>query len=184
MSRFIGVVGICFLFAVGVFSQGEQKQPAKPIRPFVVTRAQSVTELQKKLQGANKAEDLIGGPGLELRVAVQHEKDTTAANAEVHDASDDVYYVLEGTATLTLGGALDGHSSARHSPSSQHCEPGLHDALNQGVGRPATSYTGSCTAEVSAVVCRNPTHKVKKALKILPNFVLSAFESRGEVSFL
>jgi mannose-6-phosphate isomerase-like protein (cupin superfamily) len=107
MSRFIGVVGICFLFAVGVFAQGEQKQPAKPIRPFVVTRAQSVSELQKKLQGANKAEDLIGGPGLELRVAVQHEKDTTAANAEVHDASDDVYYVLEGTATLTLGGTLD-----------------------------------------------------------------------------
>ena len=72
MSRFIGVVGICFLFAVGVFAQGEQKQPAKPIRPFVVTRAQSVSELQKRLQGANKAEDLIGGPGLELRVAVQH----------------------------------------------------------------------------------------------------------------
>jgi hypothetical protein len=81
------------------FAQGEQKQPAKPIRPFVVTRAQSVSDLQKKLQGANKAEDLIGGPGLELRVAVQHEKDMTAANAEVHDASDDVYYVLEGTAT-------------------------------------------------------------------------------------
>ena len=38
---------------------------------------------------------------------LRHEKDTTAANAEVHDASDDVYYVLEGTATLTLGGTLD-----------------------------------------------------------------------------
>lgn len=44
---------------------------------------------------------------MELRVAVQHEKDTTAANAEIHDASDDVYYVLDGSATLTLGGTLD-----------------------------------------------------------------------------
>jgi mannose-6-phosphate isomerase-like protein (cupin superfamily) len=42
-----------------------------------------------------------------LRVAVQHERNKPAAEAEVHDASDDVYYVLEGTATLTLGGRLD-----------------------------------------------------------------------------
>ena len=52
-------------------------------------------------------EELIGGEGMELRVAVQHEKNTAAPNGEVHDASDDVYYVLDGTATLTLGGALD-----------------------------------------------------------------------------
>lgn len=93
--------------AFAVFAQGEQRQPAKPIRPFVVTTAQSVSDIQKKLQGVNKAEDLIGGAGLELRVAIQHEKNTSAASAEVHDASDDVYYVLDGTATLTLGGTLD-----------------------------------------------------------------------------
>jgi mannose-6-phosphate isomerase-like protein (cupin superfamily) len=107
MIRLIAAIGVCCLFTGVVVAQGEQKQPAKPIRPFVVTRAQSVSDLQKKLQGSNKAEDLIGGPGMELRVAVQHEKDTAATNAEVHDASDDVYYVLDGTATLTLGGTLE-----------------------------------------------------------------------------
>src|SRR2546430_9088532 len=44
---------------------------------------------------------------MELRVAVQHEKNTAAAAGELHDASDDVYYVIEGSATLTLGGTLD-----------------------------------------------------------------------------
>ncbi len=29
------------------------------------------------------------------------------ADAEVHDASDDVYYILEGSAQLTLGGKLE-----------------------------------------------------------------------------
>jgi mannose-6-phosphate isomerase-like protein (cupin superfamily) len=40
-------------------------------------------------------------------VAIQHEKNKAGAAAEVHDASDDVYYVLEGAATLQLGGKLD-----------------------------------------------------------------------------
>ncbi|HEX7294166.1 MAG TPA: cupin domain-containing protein, partial [Pyrinomonadaceae bacterium] len=79
-----------------------------PIRPFVVMTGQSLADLQQKLQPSNAAEDLIGGEGMELRVAIQHEKDTVAAIAELHDASDDVYYVLDGAATLTLGGTLDG----------------------------------------------------------------------------
>jgi mannose-6-phosphate isomerase-like protein (cupin superfamily) len=69
--------------------------------------AQSLSDLQKKLQPSNKVEDLIGGTGMELRVAIQHENNTTPSTAELHDASDDVYYVLDGTATLTLGGSLD-----------------------------------------------------------------------------
>jgi mannose-6-phosphate isomerase-like protein (cupin superfamily) len=105
--RVFTLMGLVCLSACGVFAQDNQKQPAKPIRPFVVTSQQSLIDLQKKLQGSNKVEDLIGGAGMELRVAVQHEKNTTAPTAEVHDASDDVYYVLEGTATLTLGGTLE-----------------------------------------------------------------------------
>jgi len=42
-----------------------------------------------------------------LRVAVQHDMNRPTAAAELHDASDDVYYVLAGTATLTLGGRMD-----------------------------------------------------------------------------
>jgi mannose-6-phosphate isomerase-like protein (cupin superfamily) len=106
-KRTVYIVGMIMTFAIGVAAQGEQRQPAKPIRPFVVTPAQSLADLEKKVQGGNKVEELIGGTGMELRVAIQHEKNTSATNAEVHDQSDDVYYVLEGTATLTLGGALE-----------------------------------------------------------------------------
>ena len=102
----IAVLSVAFAVFAQTPSQVDRK-PIKPIRPFVVMTGQSITDLQQKLQPSNKAEDLIGGEGMELRVAVQHEKDTTAANAEIHDASDDVYYVLDGSATLTLGGTLD-----------------------------------------------------------------------------
>jgi len=84
-----------------------QRVPTRPARPFVVLPAQSLSELERKLRPENKAEELIGGDGMQLRVAVQHENNKAAATAEVHDASDDVYYVLEGAATLTLGGQLD-----------------------------------------------------------------------------
>lgn len=84
-----------------------QRTPSNPMRPFVVMPAQSLSDLERKLQSENKAEDLIGGEGMQLRVAVQHDKSRPTAAAELHDASDDVYYVLEGTATLTLGGRLD-----------------------------------------------------------------------------
>lgn len=96
------------LFITGVVvAQTPERKPSQPIRPFVVTTAQSLADLEKKLHPTNKAEDLIGGAGMELRVAVQHENNTSAPTAEVHDESDDVYYVLSGTATLTLGGTLD-----------------------------------------------------------------------------
>jgi len=78
------------------------KQPSKPIRPYVVMTGQSLADLDKKLQPSNKVEELIGGPGMELRVAVQHEQNIKPAMAELHDASDDVYYVLSGSADGSL----------------------------------------------------------------------------------
>ena len=90
-----------------------QRGPTKPARPFVVLNAQSLGDLERKLQPDNKVEDLIGGAGMQLRVAVQHEKDKSGADAEVHDASDDVYYVLDGAATLILGGRLDAPHEAQ-----------------------------------------------------------------------
>ena len=73
----------------------------------MVKTKQSVDDLEKSLRSDNKVEDLIGGAGMQLRVAVQHDKLRKNADAEVHDESDDVYYVLDGTAELTLGGTLD-----------------------------------------------------------------------------
>jgi lysophospholipase L1-like esterase/mannose-6-phosphate isomerase-like protein (cupin superfamily) len=107
MNKLIFALTLLMAFVVAGVSQNDRK-PIKPIRPFVVMTGQSLTDLQQKLQPSNKAEDLIGGEGMELRVAIQHEKETSAATAEIHDASDDVYYVLDGSATLTLGGTLDG----------------------------------------------------------------------------
>jgi len=83
-----------------------KREPRKPVRPFLVRSAQSLAELEKELP-ANKVEELLGGAGLQLRVAVQHDKDRAGAAAEVHDAADDIYYVVEGSATLILGGQLD-----------------------------------------------------------------------------
>lgn len=88
-------------------AQSEQRQPSAPARPFVVLSSQSMKDLERKLRPENKVEELIGGAGMQMRVAVQHDKTRTSADAEVHDASDDIYYVLEGEATLTLGGRLD-----------------------------------------------------------------------------
>jgi mannose-6-phosphate isomerase-like protein (cupin superfamily) len=84
-----------------------QRQPSAATRPVVVMQAQSLDDLKQKLKPGNKTEELIDSEGMELRVAVQHENNRTGAAAELHDASDDVYYVLEGGATLVLGGKLD-----------------------------------------------------------------------------
>jgi mannose-6-phosphate isomerase-like protein (cupin superfamily) len=99
----LGIVGV----ASGQTNNSAQRKPSEAIRPYVVMPDQSLNDLQQKLRPENKAEDLIGGAGMQLRVAIQHEKDRTGAAAELHDASDDVYYVLEGTATLVLGGKLE-----------------------------------------------------------------------------
>jgi mannose-6-phosphate isomerase-like protein (cupin superfamily) len=102
---------VCASVVVSVAQTGAEgagkRAPSEPSRPFVVMTAQTLAELERRLRPEAKAEDLIGGAGQQLRVAVQHERNKAAIEAEVHDASDDVYYVLEGAATLTLGGRLE-----------------------------------------------------------------------------
>jgi len=114
IKRILGIVFVAIAWAVSSMAQTvqttPQRVPSSPSRPFVVMPAQSLSDLERKLQTENKAEDLIGGEGMQTRVAVQHDKSRPTAAAELHDASDDVYYVLEGTATLTLGGRLDAPS--------------------------------------------------------------------------
>jgi mannose-6-phosphate isomerase-like protein (cupin superfamily) len=101
------------LIAVGCFtlslalSVSAQRKPTEATRPVVVLSSQSLDDLKQKLQPDNKTQELIDSNGMQLRVAVQHEKNKTGAPAELHDASDDVYYVLEGAATLVLGGKLE-----------------------------------------------------------------------------
>ena len=84
-----------------------QRKPSEATRPFVVLTAQSLEDLKQQIQPDNKTKELIDSAGLQLRVAVQHEKGKSGAPGELHDASDDVYYVLEGSAMLVLGGKLE-----------------------------------------------------------------------------
>ena len=110
IKRTLGVFAFVFVLVITSSAQSPgtgQRVPVSPTRQFVVLSAQSLGDLERKLRTENKTEDLIGGAGMQLRVAVQHEMNKAAAAAEVHDASDDVYYVLEGAATLTLGGKLE-----------------------------------------------------------------------------
>ncbi len=107
-------IAIAFALAISIsaIAQSTASSPAKqgpsnPDRPYVVLSGQSMDDLQKKLHTDNRVQELYGGEGVQLRVAVQHDKNTAPAVGEVHDASDDVYYVLDGTATLTLGGKLE-----------------------------------------------------------------------------
>ncbi len=105
MKKIIFVLSLTFILSLVSFAQ--MRQPSEPIRPYIVRTEQSVEDLEKSLHGSNKVEDLIGGEGMQLRVAIQHDEKKDSATAEVHDASDDVFYVLEGSAELTLGGKLE-----------------------------------------------------------------------------
>jgi len=100
------------LLFVAASAGAQTRQPSTAAKPFIVKTKQSLDDLQRSLSTDNKVEDLTGGPGTQLRVAIQHDKLRQNADAEVHDASDDVYYVLEGSAQLTLGGTLDNPQEA------------------------------------------------------------------------
>ena len=106
-SPSLKLFGLTFLLIISAITVSAQRKPSEATRPVVVMPAQSLNDLKEKLKPGNKTEELIDSAGMELRVAVQHENNRTGAAAELHDASDDVYYVLEGSATLVLGGKLD-----------------------------------------------------------------------------
>ncbi len=105
-SSSLTLIGLAFLLIMAVTASA-QRRPSEATRPVVVMSSQSLDDLKQKLKPGNKTEELIDSAGMELRVAVQHENNKTGAAAELHDASDDVYYVLEGGATLVLGGKLE-----------------------------------------------------------------------------
>ena len=106
-SPSLKLFGLAFLLIISAITVSAQRKPSEATRPVVVMPAQSMNDLKEKLKPGNKTEELIDSGGMELRVAIQHENNKTGAAAELHDASDDVYYVLEGSATLVLGGKLD-----------------------------------------------------------------------------
>lgn len=106
-STSLNLISLALLISISAITASAQRKPSEATRPVVVMSGQSLNDLKEKLKPGNKTEELIDSAGMELRVAVQHENNKTGAAAELHDASDDVYYVLEGSATLVLGGKLD-----------------------------------------------------------------------------
>ena len=120
MAKFI--VAFCFLSAVSVFmivatGQGKTPNPgaiklqggapSSATQPYLLLTGQSLAETIKKLQSGNGSQNLMSADPLSCRVYIQHEKDVTTNPAEVHDGADDIFIILEGTATYILGGKLD-----------------------------------------------------------------------------
>lgn len=108
MRKVNHLLTIVFL-GLGVMAvSGQTGQPSAPAGPYVVKTKQeisAITDLLKKQDG-NKQEDIVAASGKQMRVAVFHDEKRVNDLFEVHDHSDDIYYVLEGTATLLLGGNL------------------------------------------------------------------------------
>ena len=109
--------------------------------------SQSLDDLQKKLQPEIKTEELIDSAGMQLRVAVQHEKNKTGAAAELHDASDDVYYVLHGSATLVLGGCSSTITLTGRATATGEGFAGLYDPgpFGPGLGLGTGSLIENCS---------------------------------------
>lgn len=94
---------------IAVFSIALAAQaPSTASRPFVVKTKQEVSSITKEIerQTGNVQKDLFSQSGTQMRVALFHDKKRENDLIEVHDGSDDVYYVLDGEATLMLGGVL------------------------------------------------------------------------------
>lgn len=74
----------------------------------MVKTKQQVSDITKEIaaQEGNKQFDVVAQSGTQMRVAVFHDEKRENDLYEVHDASDDIYYVLDGEATLMLGGTL------------------------------------------------------------------------------
>ncbi len=106
MRRILLLVILAVTAAVGASAQ--TRLPSAPSKPIVIKSRQQVGDTMKALerQVGNKVEELVPANGNQMRVAVFHDEKRENDLVEVHDASDDIYYVLEGTATLLLGGSL------------------------------------------------------------------------------
>ena len=103
-------------------SPGKAPGPVTPSRPFSIFRAQSLADLESRLKSENKTEDLISGEGLQMRIAVQHSKGEPAPGGEAHDKADDIYYVVDGSATLTIGCRVQSRKPSRAAGRASACD--------------------------------------------------------------
>lgn len=105
-SGYIYVAVMIAAFASAALSQAHG--PSSPSKPYFVKTKQQVADIQKAIiaRDGNIQHDIVAQAGKQMRVAVFHDEKRENDLFEVHDTSDDIYYVLGGTATLVLGGSL------------------------------------------------------------------------------
>lgn len=102
------LISFCICLIAAASATAQDRQPSKPTGPIVVKNKQQISDIQKALVAGdgNKNEDLVAAAGRQMRIAVFHDEKRIDDLHEVHDNSDDIYYVLSGEATLILGGSL------------------------------------------------------------------------------
>lgn len=115
MTQILFFLTLLFL-AFALPAHAQAREPSTASRPFVVKTKQQLTDIYSEAEKAsgNKQIDVVPAPGTQMRVAVFHDEKRENDNFELHDTSDDIYYVLDGEATLALGGTLS--SPAEISP--------------------------------------------------------------------
>lgn len=104
MKILIGLV----LIASALSISAQTRIPSKSPKPFVVKSKQQIADVIASLekQEGNKNEDIVAPVGTQMRIALFHDQKRENDLFELHDGSDDIYYVLDGEATLMLGGTL------------------------------------------------------------------------------
>lgn len=108
MTRKTFCIAVLALALSASAAVAQSRKPSSPSKPFVVKTKQQVADLMKELEKkpGNTNSDIVAPAGVQMRVAVFHDEKRENDPIEVHDSSDDIYYVLDGTATLLLGGSL------------------------------------------------------------------------------
>ena len=97
--------------SISVFVINGSAQDRKPVTPatsYVVKTAKDVEDIQRELRKktGNPSSDIVAQAGNQTRVAVFYDDKRENDMIESHDGSDDYYYVLSGSAVLSLGGTL------------------------------------------------------------------------------
>jgi len=102
-------IALFVLVTLPLISAAQTRQPSQASRPYVVKSKQQVEDITKALvaKPGNTNEDIVAAAGMQTRIAIFHDEKRENDLNELHDGSDDIYYVTNGTATLMLGGTLD-----------------------------------------------------------------------------
>src|SRR5262245_20086690 len=99
---------LVFIIGSSLVAFGQSRGPTIATHPIVIKTGQEISDAYKALakQEGNKNQDIVPLAGNQMRVAIFHDAKREGDQFELHDTSDDIYYVLEGEATLALGGTL------------------------------------------------------------------------------